>query len=102
MAEVLPLRALHYDLGKAGSLADLVAPPYDVIDDAQRDELVGRSEHNVVELDLPRDPDGGNPYEHSASLLSRWTEDGILIRDEEPQIWALEQDYTAPDGSRLT
>jgi len=101
VAEVLPLQALHYDLGKV-ALADVVAPPYDVIDDAQRAELVARSEHNVVELDLPRDPEGHDPYEHAATLLARWTEEGVLTRDSEPAIWALEQDYAAPDGSRLT
>jgi uncharacterized protein (DUF1015 family) len=102
VAEVLPLQALHYDLEKVGSLGDVVAPPYDVIDDEQRDQLVSRSPHNVVELDLPRDPGGGDPYEHSAALLAEWTDEGILTRDSEPQIWAIEQDYTAPDGSRLT
>jgi uncharacterized protein (DUF1015 family) len=102
VAEVLPLQALHYDLEKVGSLADVVAPPYDVIDEAQRAELVGRSDHNVVELDLPRDPGGGDPYEHAAELLGQWTTEGVLTRDGEPAIWALEQDYTAPDGSRLT
>ena len=102
MAEVLPLQALHYDLDKVESLGDVVAPPYDVIDGEQRDQLVARSQHNVVELDLPRDPDGGDPYDHAAELLAKWTGEGILTRDSEPQIWALEQDYTAPDGSRPT
>jgi uncharacterized protein (DUF1015 family) len=102
VAEVLPIPALHYDLAKAGDLGDVVAPPYDVIDDAQRAELVARSPHNVVELDLPRDPDGGDPYGHAATLLERWRDDGVLTDDGDPAIWALEQDYTAPDGSRLT
>jgi uncharacterized protein (DUF1015 family) len=101
MAEVLPLQAVHYDLERV-DLADVVAPPYDVIDEEQRSELVGRSGHNVVELDLPRDPESGDDYEHAARLLEKWTEEGILTRDEGPTIWALEQDYTAPDGSRLT
>jgi uncharacterized protein (DUF1015 family) len=101
VAEVRPIQPLRYDLGKV-ALADVVAPPYDVIDDGQRAELVGRSEHNVVELDLPRDPAGGDPYEHAARLLREWTGEGVLVRDEEPAIWALEQDYSAPDGSRLT
>jgi uncharacterized protein (DUF1015 family) len=101
VAEVSPIRGVHYDLGKVGSLADVVAPPYDVIDDAQRAELAARSDYNVVELDLPRDPGGGDPYEHAAELLGAWIEDGALTRDADPQIWALEQDYTAPDGSRL-
>jgi uncharacterized protein (DUF1015 family) len=102
VAEVLPLQGVHYDLGEVGSLADVVAPPYDVIDEGQRAELAGRSPYNVVELDLPRDADGGDPYEHAAELLGRWTEEGALTRDGDPQLWALEQDYTAPDGSRLT
>ncbi len=102
MAGVSPIRALHYDLGRVGSLADVVAPPYDVIDDEQRVELAARNPHNVVELDLPRDPDGGDPYEHAARLLDRWIEEGALKLDPEPAIWALEQDYTAPAGARLT
>ena len=102
MAEVLPLQALHYDLDKVGGLADVVAPPYDVIDENQRAELAGRSPYNVVELDLPRDPEGGDPYEHAANLLGRWIGEGALARDMEPRIWALEQDYRAPDGSPLT
>jgi uncharacterized protein (DUF1015 family) len=101
VAEVLPLQAVYYDLDRV-SLADVVAPPYDVIDDDQRTELVARSEHNVVELDLPIDPGGGDPYEHAARLLEKWRADRILVRDDEPALWALEQDYTAPDGSRLT
>ncbi len=102
MAEVLPLQAVHYDLGRVGALADVVAPPYDVIDNAQRAELAARSPYNVVELDLPRDPGGGDPYEHAAELLAQWTDEGVLTRDSDPTIWALEQDYTTPDGSRLT
>jgi uncharacterized protein (DUF1015 family) len=102
VAEVSPIQAVHYDLGKVGSLADVVAPPYDVIDDELRAELAARSPYNVVELDLPRDPGGGDPYRHAADLLKEWTDQGVLTRDPDPTIWALEQDYTTPDGSRLT
>jgi uncharacterized protein (DUF1015 family) len=102
VAEVSPIQAVHYDLGKVGALADVVAPPYDVIDEAQRAELAARSPHNVVELDLPRDPGGGDPYAHAAELLTEWIGEGVLTRDSDPTIWALEQDYTAPGGDRLT
>jgi uncharacterized protein (DUF1015 family) len=102
VAEVSPIQAVHYDLGKVGALPDVVAPPYDVIDEAQRAELASRSPYNVVELDLPRDPEGGDPYEHAAELFADWTGEGVLTHDAEPTIWALEQDYSAPDGSRLT
>lgn len=101
MADVRPFDALHYATARVDP-ADVVAPPYDVIDDAGRDALIGRSPWNVVELDLPRTDDGSDVYEHAAALLERWRSEGILIGDGEPTIWALEQDYTAPDGGRRT
>jgi uncharacterized protein (DUF1015 family) len=100
MADVQPFRALHYDLERVGGLQAVVAPPYDVIDDAQRAELVSRSPHNVVEIDLPRAD--GDPYAHAAKLFGRWREEGVLVRDDAPALWALEQDYTGPDGRART
>ena len=95
MAEVLPLRALHYDLDKVGPLAALTSPPYDVIDAAQRQELASRSPHNVVHIDLP---EGDDPYAEAARLLVLWGEEGAVLRDTEPALWALDQEYRAPDG----
>ncbi|MEA2218548.1 MAG: hypothetical protein QOJ35_1174, partial [Solirubrobacteraceae bacterium] len=102
MPRVEPLRALHYDPAIAGPLQSLAAPPYDVIDPEQRAELQSRSPHNVVAIDLPEDPDGGDRYAHAAELLARWRAEGAVVQDDEPAIWAVVQDYTAPDGRRLT
>src|SRR5919202_649204 len=100
MADVQPLRALHYDLARVGGLQPVAAPPYDVIDAAQGAELVRRSPYNVVAIDLPQD--GADPYAHAAAVLRAWTADGVLVRDREPALWALAQDYTGPDGRRRT
>jgi uncharacterized protein (DUF1015 family) len=102
VAEVQPLTALHYNLAAVPSLSDVVAPPYDVIDAERRRELVGRSPFNVVEIDLPQAPDGGDAYAHAAEALEEWSLQGILAADREPAIWALTQGYTAPDGGRRT
>ena len=102
MPRVEPLRALHYDPAVAGRLQDLAAPPYDVIDPGQRERLAASSPHNVVAIDLPEDPDGGDRYAHAATLLEQWRAEGAVVHDDEPAIWALVQDYTAPDGRRLT
>jgi uncharacterized protein (DUF1015 family) len=107
MAEVLPFKALHYDLGKVGSLDAVAAPPYDVIDAAQRRGLLERSPYNAVAIDLPKpfdpaDPDSnpsGDPYAEAAARIESWKSDGALVQDEGPSIWALTQDYTAPDGN---
>jgi uncharacterized protein (DUF1015 family) len=106
MAEVLPLHALHYDLDAVGSLQDVVAPPYDVIDTAMRAELLERSLYNAVAIDLPK-PYGetgpqssgdGDPYAGAAREIEAWQKAGALVRDAEPAIWAMEQEYTGPDG----
>jgi uncharacterized protein (DUF1015 family) len=93
MADVQPLKTLRYDPDVAGPLEDLIAPPYDVIDDEGRAELAARNPHNVVELDLPPS------YEAAAETLDEWRRTGVLVQEDEPAIWALRQDYRAPDGS---
>jgi len=100
MADVQPLRALHYNPAVAGPLADVVAPPYDVIDAAQRAELIRRSPFNVVGVDLPE----GEPDRYAAAreLFESWQLQGALVRDSEPALWAHTQDYAGPDGIART
>jgi uncharacterized protein (DUF1015 family) len=100
MAEIQPLRALHYETSVVGPLADVVAPPYDVIDASQRAQLMARSPFNVVAIDLPKgEPD---PYQSARELFETWQLQGALVRDREPALWAHAQDYTGPAGERLT
>src|ERR1700704_6469235 len=100
MADVQPLRALHYDPAVVGPLPALVPPPYDVTDGSQRAELIARSPFNVVAIDLPQgDPD---PYAAAREQFESWQLQGALVRDEQPAIWAHTQDYTGPDGRTLT
>jgi len=100
MAELQPLRALHYNLDRTGGLQDVVAPPYDVIDAEQRRELAARSPYNVVLIDLPQG--NGDPYAHAARQLAEWRRDGVVVADDQPALWPLAQEYTGPDGRRRT
>lgn len=103
MADVQPFPALHYNLGSIGPLSAVVAPPYDVIDDADRAELLRRSAFNVVEIDLPvAYDDGSDPYLHAAGTLEEWTLSGVLTQDRKPTVWALSQQYEGPDGTTHT
>jgi uncharacterized protein (DUF1015 family) len=100
MAEIQPLRALHYNTSVVGPLDDVVAPPYDVIDAEQRAQLIARSPFNVVAIDLPEgDPD---PYESARELFDTWQLQGALVRDREPALWVHTQEYDGPGGKRLT
>ena len=95
MAETRPFGALRYEQRKAGPLEDLVAPPYDVISEAERLDYLARSPHNVVHLTLPDSDD------EAARTLHAWRESGVVIRDE-PSYWALSQTYVGPDGVERT
>jgi uncharacterized protein (DUF1015 family) len=101
MADVQPLRTLRYDLAAVGSLDAVAAPPYDVIDPPLRAELASKSPFNVVEVDLP-EANGGDPYLHAQTTMEAWLQQGIVIREREPSIWAMTQDYTGPDGNSYT
>ena len=102
MADVRPFRALHYD-PTACDPADVTAPPYDVIDDAG---ARGAARPLSVQRRRARpaaDRRTADIYEHAAELLGDVASaTAILVDDAEPTIWALEQDYTAPDGGRRT
>ena len=88
MADVRPFRAVRY----ARPSPSQTAPPYDVIDDDALAELRARDPHNVVHLTL-------EPDERLAGLRYReWLDEGVLVRDDEPAVWALEQSYVGPDG----
>ena len=95
MAEIKPFSALRYDTAQAGPLADLVAPPYDVIGPVEREQYLARSPYNVVHLTLP------DSEEEAARDLRSWRENGVLAT-EEPAVWALSQDYVGPDGVART
>jgi len=101
MARIEPLRALHYDPSVVGDLGRVCAPPYDVIDDAERERLLGRSPYNVVAVDLPRDS-RGDPYAAAEQQWEAWQLQGAVTRDREAALWAHAQDYTGPDGQRHT
>jgi hypothetical protein len=74
VADVRPFRALRYDEA-AGDLDRLVCPPYDVIDDAERQELLAASPNNAVRLELPE-----LSYDLVGALIDGWLGAGILAR----------------------
>jgi uncharacterized protein (DUF1015 family) len=97
MIDLRPFRALHYDPAAVGTLADVIAPPYDIIDDAEVERLYARSPHNVVRLILNRSADR---YAAAAADLAAWRRRGVLVQDREPGLYYYVQDFALADGSR--
>jgi len=97
--QIRPFRALRFDPSVVGDLGDVVAPPYDVIDEHHRAELIARHPANVVRLDLPAEEAGDEPdarYRRAARTLAEWRSDGTFRKDPHPSIYVYEQTYCVP------
>ncbi len=82
------------------SLTDVVAPPYDVIDEAGRAALARRHRGNVVHVILPQG--NGDRYGHAARLLADWRGQGLLAPDPGPGVYVVRQQFALPGGEKLT
>jgi uncharacterized protein (DUF1015 family) len=94
MPRVSPFQGLIYDERLAGPLDRVTAPPYDVISDARREELLAASPFSVVHLDLAEGPlDPAHPrsrYTRAAELLADWMARGILVHTPGSSFYAYE------------
>ncbi len=119
MAEIRPFHALRY-AAKAGEIAGLVCPPYDVIGEEEHRALLARSPCNAVRLELPageacsgpagrdgneplpqrRTPQGAenparDPYARAGETLRAWLKEGVLRRDTDAGLYLYEQEFEA-------
>ncbi|MEM9488800.1 MAG: DUF1015 domain-containing protein [Myxococcota bacterium] len=106
MAEIAPFRGILYNT-KNVPASDVLAPPYDVIDDAGRAALEGKHDANSVRLILPQpggdgDSDGGDKYQNAARILAAWLDDGTLVRDDRPAVYRYHQVFTSAELGEQT
>ena len=98
MADVRPFRAVTYALhGSPADLTSKAAPPYDVVDEAQRSALLAADPDNVVALELAEgtlDQSAFcNRYVTAATRWRQWLDDGTLVEEAEPALWVIEQSF---------
>jgi len=90
-----PFRALRYAPGT--DLERVLAPPYDVLSDADVDELADRDPHNIVHVDVPRG--GDDRYERAAATLRGWIGAGVLVEDDAPTFTLYRMRFTDAAGT---
>ena len=99
MATIIPFRGVQFDLAKAGPIADLVCPPYDIISHEQQQALYRKNPHNVIRLEYglesPGDTETDNRYTRAAALLDEWSKSGILTQSDKPAFYVYEMEYAA-------
>ena len=90
MADIKPIRPLRYT-NKISDIKSVVCPPYDIISDNERKELINKSEYNIVRLEKPEG--GEDRYENAAATLNEWIKKGILARDENEGIFVYREKF---------
>ena len=102
MPEIQAFRGIRYDLGHVGSLSNVVAPPYDVIDPRLQEELYKKHPCNVVRLILnrqePGDDEANNTYTRARRFLHNWQSEGVLFTEADPAVYVYHQEFA--DGGR--
>ena len=99
MAQIVPFAGIHFD-PRCVPLADVIAPPYDVLSPAQQEALYAQNPANIVRLMLnkeqPDDDATHNRYTRAADFLHACLADGTLVKDPEPALYEYLQIFEHP------
>jgi uncharacterized protein (DUF1015 family) len=95
--EVKPFKAFRFNASVVGDVGKCIAPPYDVINDAERDGLYQKSKYNIVHITkgqtAPADDERHNQYTRAAEYLRNWIGEGALKEDGQETIYGYIQDF---------
>lgn len=98
MVQIEAFQGLRYDLAHVGSLSDVIAPPYDVIDPEFQDQLYETHPANVIRLILnreePGDEAGDEKYDRAARYLRQWQREGVLSTESQAAVYVYHQEFT--------
>ena len=95
--QIKPFKAYRFDKEVVGDVGSCIAPPYDVINPSQQEQLYKKSEHNIVRIikgkTTASDNGENNQYTRAADYLNKWIEQGALKQDTAETIYAYVQDF---------
>ncbi len=95
--QIKPFKAFRFDKAVVGDVGSCIAPPYDVISDAQQEQLYKKSEHNIVRIIKGKtnasDNGDNNQYTRAAGYLNDWIKQGVLKQDAAETIYAYVQNF---------
>lgn len=105
MAEVYPFRGILYHPERIAVMADVVAPPYDVISAGEQDAYYERHPNNVIRLILgkarPDDTSLSDVHRRAANYFNNWMATKILVRDDTAALYFTSVTFPM-GGQRLT
>jgi len=96
MTEIKPFKGVRYN-SKLVDLSMVVAPPYDVINEAQQEMYYKRHPYNVIRLILGKqhvdDNEKNNRYTRARRFIDEWIQSHVLIKDDIPSIYVYIQRF---------
>lgn len=95
MARIFPIKGIMYNSELDNDLGKFLCPPFDVVDDNDKDKLYGISEYNVIRLENGKsflaDDNDENKYTRSSKFLDEWLSKKVLVKDNEESLFILEE-----------
>jgi uncharacterized protein (DUF1015 family) len=100
MARIYPFRAWRYNSSSV-RLDDVVTQPYDKISPAMQQAYYDRSPYNLVRIILGKPElfdaeQGENVYSRAGRDFRAWREEGVLVQEKDPCIFAYSQRFKVP------
>ena len=93
MANLKGFKGLRYNDEKISKISDVIAPPYDVINKKQQEELLNQSQHNVVHIDF-NDSIGDEKYLNAGKIFKEWLDENILLQEDKEAVYPYLQEFT--------
>lgn len=86
MANINAFNGYRYNL-KVVKPQEIICPPYDVINEEEKQRLRKLSKYNFVHIELPES------YEKAEKNLNNWIKNKVLIKDNQPSIYIYQQKF---------
>jgi uncharacterized protein (DUF1015 family) len=98
---IKPFKAYRFNSTVTGDSGACIAPPYDVIDEQQQEQLYQQNPYNIIRAILGKtscgDTQTENQYTRARQYLDKAIADGALKQDTADSLYAYVQDFAIGD-----
>jgi uncharacterized protein (DUF1015 family) len=102
LTQIRPFRGTYYNPLVVDDLSKIAAPPYDIIDERRKQQLLSRSPYNIVRMELPQSESVREFWNKSATLFRAWKKGEILVVDSDPALYVYRQTFDLPGSGKTS
>ncbi|OGS44069.1 MAG: hypothetical protein A2539_00140 [Elusimicrobia bacterium RIFOXYD2_FULL_34_15] len=84
MPKITEFKGIRYN---SKDISNYICPPYDVISQSQKNELLGKSIYNAVKIELPEN------YSSAKENFDKWKREECLLKEKLPSFYLYEQSF---------